>query len=198
MPGEVVSYFFHHQNPRLRLGFQVVLQCAPFLKGLKVSGLISLEEELCQGLPEMFNGLDIFWKLFSGKQEKCLLFLYRMEELEEYVRRPGIRKVLSNLGYQGMDLEEMLDHLGKRILMPGEGDKCFPHEIGAFLGYPAEDIEGFIEHGGKECLFAGYWKVYHDPLGAARTFWEFDRAREYAVNEFLAGKSLREILSEEG
>lgn len=198
MPGEVISYFFHHQNLRLRLGFQVVLQCAPFLKGLKVSGLISLEDTLCGGLPGLIGGLDISWKIFWRKQGKCLLFLYRREGLEEYLSRPDIRKVLAGLGYRGMDLEQMLGHLGKRILKLCEGQESFPHEIGAFLGYPAEDIEGFIEHGGKECLFAGYWKVYHDPLGAARTFWKFDRARERAVNEFLAGKSLREIWSEEG
>ena len=33
MPAEVAAYFLKHQNLRLRLDFQIVLQCAPFLKG---------------------------------------------------------------------------------------------------------------------------------------------------------------------
>lgn len=197
MPAELVSYFFHHQNMRLRLQFQVVLQCAPFLKGLKASSLISSEEDLCAGMPEIFSGLDISWKVLLRKNGKCLLFFYRTEELEEYVNRPGIRKVLEEFGYKGMDLEEMLDYLEKRVCGIDGGSKGFPHEIGAFLGYPPEDIIGFINNSGKKYLFTGYWKVYHDPLGAVRTFRAFDEAQAHAVNELLSGKPLREILSGE-
>ena len=39
----------------------------------------------------------------------------------------------------------------------------------------------------------GYWKVYSDPAGARMVFKEFDRAKNCAVNEFLTGKSIREI-----
>lgn len=197
MPAEVISYFFHHQNLRLRLHFQVVLQCAPFLKGLKASSMISLRENLCAGLPGMFGGINISWKILLRKKGKCLLLFYSAEELEEYVNRPEIRKVLDGFGYQGMDLDEMLDHLEKRMWSMDEGRKGFPHEIGAFLGYPAEDVEGFIKNNGKNYLFIGYWKVYHDPFGAARTFRAFDEARKYVVNEFLSGKSLQEIIREE-
>ena len=41
MPAEVLSYFLKNSDRRIRLGFQVVLQCAPFLKGLKVSCVIT-------------------------------------------------------------------------------------------------------------------------------------------------------------
>ena len=37
MPAEVLSYFLKHEDIRLKLRFQIVLQCAPFLKGKKVS-----------------------------------------------------------------------------------------------------------------------------------------------------------------
>ena len=33
MPAEVTAYFLKHQDLRLRLEFQIVCQCAPFLKG---------------------------------------------------------------------------------------------------------------------------------------------------------------------
>ena len=46
MPTEVLSYYLKNEDRKVRLGFQVILQCAPFLKGLKVSGLISMENEL--------------------------------------------------------------------------------------------------------------------------------------------------------
>lgn len=197
MPAEVIAYFFHHQNLRLRLHFQVVLQCAPFLKGLKASSLISLGENLYAGLPEMFGNMGISWKVLVRKKGKCLILFYRAEELEEYVNRPEIRKILDGFGYRGMNLGEMLDYLEKQVCSIGEERKGFPHEIGFFLGYPAEDVEGFIKNKGKNYLFIGYWKVYQDPFGAARTFRAFDEARKYAVNEFLSGKSLQEILIEE-
>ena len=37
MPTEVLSYYLKNEDRKVRLGFQVILQCAPFLKGLKVS-----------------------------------------------------------------------------------------------------------------------------------------------------------------
>ena len=39
----------------------------------------------------------------------------------------------------------------------------------------------------------GYWKVYSDLARARMIFQEYDHARDCAVNEFLTGKSIREI-----
>ena len=69
----------------------------------------------------------------------------------------------------------------------------FPHEIGIFLGYPVEDVRGFIENEGQKYLMIGYWKVYKNLSRAKMIFNEYDRAKDCAVNEFLTGKSLREI-----
>ncbi len=193
MPAEVISYFLNHQNSLIRLHFQVVLQCAPLLKGLKASSLLSLEESLYASLPEMFCGTDISCKVLMRRKERDLILFYRAEELKEYVGRVEVRRVLNGFGYQGMDWEDMLDYLKERVSSMDGRTKKFPHEIGAFLGYPAKDVEGFIKNNGKKYIFSGYWKVYHDPSGAARTFFAFDKAKEYAVYEFLSGKSLREI-----
>ena len=196
MPAEVAAYFLKHQNLRLRLEFQIVLQCAPFLKGLRAASLIAIEERLCAELPEFFRGTKVIWRILEVRKEKALVFFYRREELEESVNRPGIRRILGRFGYRGMGLEEMLDTLTERMDAPGREEKSFPHEIGAFLGYPAGDVEGFIRTGGRQYLAVGYWKVYQDAICAARTFRSFDDAKIYAVNEFLSGKSLREIVSE--
>ena len=69
----------------------------------------------------------------------------------------------------------------------------FPHEIGVFLGYPVKDVRGFIENEGKRYLMIGYWKVYSDLADARMIFKEYDRAKDCAVNEFLSGKSVRDI-----
>lgn len=197
MPAEVLSYFLKHNNLQLRLGFQVILKCAPFLKGLKVANAVSINEELCEGIERLFEGMNISWRILSRKEGKCLILFYRAEELEEYLQRPEQRKILREFGYSCQGLEEMLDHLSRRICILGGGDWGFPHEIGVFLGYPAEDVWGFIENAGKQYLFVGYWKVYHNPSFAKKTFKKYDQAIECAVNEFLAGKSFREIMEVE-
>ncbi len=80
MPAEVAAYFLKHQDLRLRLEFQIVLQCAPFLKGLRASSLIALEERLCGELPEFFRGTKVIWRILEVRKEKALVFFYRREE----------------------------------------------------------------------------------------------------------------------
>ena len=193
MPAEVLTYFLKNSDRRIRLGFQVVLQCAPFLKGLKISCGITMDAELYEGLGELFSGMDISYHKLSEADGRCLVLFYRPSELKEYLGRSDIRALIREYGYQDMGIEEMLDRLARRVRACSELGLGFPHEIGAFFGYPAEDVRGFIENEGREYLMIGYWKVYSDPAGARMIFKEFDRAKDCAVNEFLTGKSIREI-----
>lgn len=193
MPAEVLSYFLKNKNRMVRLGFQIVLQCAPFLKGLKVSCVISMEESLYSGLEELLGGMDISYHRLSGSEGKCLVLFYRPEELERFLGSREISALLAEYGYADMTLEEMLERLTGRAADFAARGMGFPHEIGAFLGYPAEDVRGFIENEGRRYLMIGYWKVYSDLAGARMIFKEYDRAKVSAVNEFLTGKSIREI-----
>mgnify|MGYP005764470441 FL=1 len=193
MPAEVLTYFLKNDDRKLRLGFQIALQCAPFLKGLKVSCVITVEEELFSALPEVLSGMDVSWQRLSGSEGKCLVLFYRPDELREYLKDPQIGRLIGEYGYGGMDLPGMLRRLGERVRNCAERGMGFPHEIGAFLGYPAGDVRGFIENGGRDFLLTGYWKVYQDPAGARMIFKEYDRAKTCAVNEFLNGRSIREI-----
>ena len=178
----------------IRLTFQVVLQCAPFLKGLKVSCMITMDEELCQGLEEMFRGMDISWYILSRSGGRCLILFYREAGLSAHLKSLPVRRLIREYGYKDeMELSEMLSRLSGRARDFAERDMGFPHEIGAFLGYPAEDVRGFIKNQGRKFLMTGYWKVYSDPERAGIIFKEFDRAKTCAVNEFLTGKSIREI-----
>lgn len=193
MPTEVLSYFLKNSNRKTRLGFQIALQCAPFLKGLKVSCVITLDSGLYGELAELFRGMDISYRRLSGSEGKCLVLFYRPEELEGSLNQPETRELIREYGYADMKLDAMLKRLCERIRESGRREMGFPHEIGAFLGYPVGDIRGFIENEGQRYLMIGYWKVYGDLTGARMKFKEYDRARDCAVNEFLTGKSIREI-----
>lgn len=46
MPTEVISYYLKNEDRLVRLGFQVALQCAPVLKGIKISCLISMDARM--------------------------------------------------------------------------------------------------------------------------------------------------------
>ena len=193
MPAEVLSYFLKNRDQRLRLAFQVVLQCAPFLKGLKVSCVISLEEILYEGLAELLRDTGISYHRLSCSEGKCLVLFYRPNELERYLNSPKIRGLIREYGYVDMSLERMLYRLYSRVDDFAKRGMGFPHEIGAFLGYPADDVKGFIENQGRKYLMIGYWKVYSDLTKARMIFKEYDRAKDCAVNEFITGKSIREI-----
>ena len=66
-----------------------------------------------------------------------------------------------------------------------------------------EDVEPekMLERLSKTCLsvfrwrnlFSGYWKVYNNPGRAKMIFWAYDKAKTSAVNEYLIGKSIRDI-----
>ena len=193
MPTEVMTYYMNHQDMYLRLGFQMVMQCAPFLKGMKAASLILVREELCGAFETLLGGMNIFWKVLSGNKGKSLVLFYRKDCLESCLKHPGAQTILRKTGYESEKLDEMLDALAERITEQQICSGKFPHEIGLFLGYPPEDVEDFIRKKGKEFLFIGYWKVYHNPSKAKKTFKEFDRAKQDAVNDFLSGKTIKEI-----
>lgn len=193
MPKEILSYYLKNRDSQIRLGFQIALQCAPFLKRLKVSCVITMDAGLYGTLEKIFRGVDIAWHCLSQSEGKCLILFYRPLQMEEYLSEGKVRALLREYGYGGMDLEEMLDRLSGRIRAFSGKGMGFPHEIGAFLGYPVEDVRGFIENEGQKYLMIGYWKVYNDLACARVTFKEYDRAKNCAVNEFLIGKSIREI-----
>lgn len=193
MPAEVLSYFLKYSDRRIRLGFQVALQCAPFLKRLKVSCVITLDSELYGELDALFCGMNISYHMLSESDGKCLVLFYRPEELEAHLRGPEISSLIREYGYCSRDLSKTLRRLTLRVRECMKNGMGFPHEIGAFLGYPVNDVRGFIQNEGKGCLMTGYWKVYENLAGAKMIFNKYDRAKDSAVNEFLTGKTIREI-----
>ena len=192
MPAEVLSYFLKHEDIRLKLRFQIVLQCAPFLKGKKVSCGITMEDSMYNELYNILGGSGISYRRLSAAEGRCLVLFYREKELSEYLNRVGIRSFIREFGYLEMGLDEMLERLSCRTALFSREEIGYPHEIGIFFGYPVEDVQGFIRNAGREYLFLGYWKVYSNPMAAKMIFKEYDQAKVCAVNEFLTGKSIKD------
>ena len=166
MPVEVVSYMLSNKDIRMRLGFQLILQCAPFLKGIKVASITNVDR----------RHLKEFWRVLDG------------------TGRREIRRFLESYGYDRKDLDWILQKLSARVCQYTCDGMGFPHEIGAFLDYPIDDVKCFIDKRGQDCLMTGYWKVYHNPERAKMIFLAYDKAKISAVNEFLAGKRIRDIV----
>ena len=193
MSKEVVSYMLSGMDNMKSLQVQLILQCAPFLKGIKIACILNITEENSRELYEILEGTGIKFKILTRNYGKCLVFLYRRESFSRYLKRTDVREFLGSYGYEDVEPEKMLERLSKRVCQYSNGEICFPHEIGAFLDYPIDDVKCFIEKDGKDSLFSGYWKVYNNPGRAKMIFWAYDKAKTSAVNEYLIGKSIRDI-----
>ena len=193
MSKEVVSYMLSGMDNMKSLQVQLILQCAPFLKGIKIACILNITEENSRELYEILEGTGIKFKILTRNHGKCLVLLYRRESFSRYLKRTDVREFLGAYGYEDVEPEKMLERLSKRVCQYSDGEICFPHEIGAFLDYPIDDVKCFIEKDGKDSLFSGYWKVYNNPGRAKMIFWAYDKAKTSAVNEYLIGKNIRDI-----
>ena len=193
MSKEVVSYMLSGMDNMKSLQVQLILQCAPFLKGIKIACILNITEENSRELYEILEGTGIKFKILTRNHGKCLVLLYRRESFSRYLKRTDVREFLGSYGYEDVEPEKMLERLSKRVCQYSDGEICFPHEIGAFLDYPIDDVKCFIEKDGKVSLFSGYWKVYNNPGRAKMIFWAYDKAKTSAVNEYLIGKNIRDI-----
>lgn len=193
MSHEVISYLLKNKNMKKRLQFQLVLQCAPFLKRLRASCIINLQRMLCSELDETLSDTDISYVVLSEEGDRCLVLFFRENDFLEYLNLSEVKRFLESYGYETFAIADVLAHLQKRIGKFFHDEQKFPHEMGVVLGYPVEDVKGFIEFGGQGCLLSGYWKVYDNLQQAKRTFGMYDYAKVCAVNEFVAGKPIAEI-----
>ncbi len=193
MPAEVVSFLFTNVNLKNRLQLYLVIQCAPFLKGFKAACMMNMERECCCGLEHVLMGTDVEYRILTENKGKCLIFLFRRKVLTACLEKDEIKEFLRQYGYVCHSLDIVLRRLSDRVRRYSGRDIGFPHEIGVFLGYPIEDVRCFIERGGKGEVMSGYWKVYCNPGRAQLLFLAYDKARASAVNEYLAGRTIREI-----
>lgn len=176
-----------------RLELRVCVQCAPVLKGIKASNLITVAKGSLKMLKQAMEGTGITCvSLFSGERTDVLL-LFRRQMLGELLKQEDVRNFLKDCGYGETDLPSVLVGLRRAYMAFSSGEADFPHELGVILEYPVPDVIDFIRYKGEQFLFTGYWKVYHDPEQARIRFRQYDKAREMAVQQIIDGRSLREV-----
>lgn len=195
MPVEVLACMLADKDSFKRVQFQLILQCAPLFKGYKVACIVNMRREDMRTMHMILDGTGISYRALSYCKGKYLVLLYRQTKLVEYLKKTEVQSFLNSYGYKESSLSKVLERLSRRVQEHSRNHLEFPHEIGIFLNYPLEDVRGFIEHKGQDSLLSGYWKVYHDPEQAKYIFGTYDQAKDCAVNEFLEGKTIREIVA---
>lgn len=193
MPAEVMLEFLRNCSQEERLGFRVVTQCAPVLKGIKVSNLITVQSGTWNQVCRYLEKSRIICILLYADAEREVLFLYRHGLLEQLLGQRKVRQFLREYGYRHFGVREVLVLLKKRYHRYAKTGAEFPHELGVLLEYPIEDVKGFIVNRGQNCLLTKYWKVYHDQDYAERIFQLYDEAKEHALEEIVKGYSLDRV-----
>ena len=201
MPIEEITRYLHTdtETGRKNLHMMLAIHCAPFLKGMKESTMLTLPRKQAVELAELAAEAGLNWYFLFHEDGKDMVFLYRREAFLRYVKRPDVERFLAERGYLEKNGSEaflacrILGELSRRMNRYFHGKGEFPHEVGVLLGYPARDVEDYIRLEGRGCLLVGYWKVYHNVRLAKRTFAAFDEAREQTVREVLEGKELHQL-----
>lgn len=193
MSTETILTFLEECTPERRLGFQVVSQCAPVLKGIKASNLITIKTGTCHQVMEGLQGSRIKGVRLHQNREKEVLFLYRSELLEQHLGNEEAAMFLRRCGYHSLEIDYVLERMKGRYEQYADAGKSFPHELGVLLEYPVHDVREFIRNKGRNSLVAKYWKVYHNTESALDVFSKYDQARETALGEIIQGYPLVQV-----
>lgn len=193
MSAETMLHFLNNCTPEEKFGFRVVTQCAPVLKGVKISNLITMKPGGWRKIRAYLKKSRIICIPLYADAEKEVLFLYRYEQLERHLKNREVREFLRNCGYESFEVASVLVRLRRRYRLYAGISKEFPHELGVLLGYPVGDVQGFIDNRGENSLTSRYWKVYQNPKEAEKIFDLYDRVKEQALKEIMCGRTLSHV-----
>ena len=193
MSAETMLHFLNNCTPEEKFGFRVVTQCAPVLKGVKISNLITMKPGGWRKIRTYLKKSRIICIPLYADAEKEVLFLYRYDQLERHLKNREVREFLRGCGYESFEVASVLVRLRRRYRLYAGISKEFPHELGVLLGYPVGDVQGFIDNRGENSLTSRYWKVYQNPKEAERIFDLYDRVKEQALKEIMCGRTLSHV-----
>lgn len=193
MSAETMLHFLNNCTPEEKFGFRVVTQCAPVLKGVKISNLITMKPGGWRKIRAYLKKSRIICIPLYADAEKEVLFLYRYEQLERHLKNREVREFLRSCGYESFEVASVLVRLRRRYQLYAGISKEFPHELGILLGYPVGDVQGFIDNRGENSLTSRYWKVYQNPKEAEKIFDLYDRVKEQALKEIMCGRTLSHV-----
>lgn len=198
MSADIYASYLNRCPAHARLSFCVASQCAPVLKGIKASNIITMKAGTWRILRKVFkNSKIICIPLWLG-EEKDVLLLYRYGHLTRLLKEERSIRFLRAYGYDRIETAAVIIRFRMRYQEYMSGSGPFPHELGVILEYPVEDVESFIIHGGKNSLLTSYWKVYHNKEQAEQIFRLYDQARQTAIEEVLRGYPLEVIVENNG
>ncbi|MBQ8983327.1 MAG: DUF3793 family protein [Lachnospiraceae bacterium] len=187
MPINEITDFMNSDNCLCQVEMQLAIHCAPLLQGIKLSNLVKLtqaqSEELCRHIRQ--SGLSVWF--LSYEQDGNQVLLFRRDQMQAFLNKSRIQKVLRRFGYHDYSLASVMTRLSSHMKDYKDGRQEFPHELGILLGYPICDVLAYMENHGENYKCCGYWKVYHDPSSALRRFAAFNEARDTAVTNVLRG-----------
>ena len=193
MSAETMLHFLNNCTPEEKFGFRVVTQCAPVLKGVKISNLITMKPGGWRKIRAYLKKSRIICIPLYADAEKEVLFLYCYEQLERHLKNREVREFLRSCGYESFEVASVLVRLRRRYRLYAGISKEFPHELGVLLGYPVGDVQGFIDNRGENSLTSRYWKVYQNPKEAEKIFDLYDRVKEQALKEIMCGRTLSHV-----
>ena len=193
MSAETMLHFLNNCTPEEKFGFRVVTQCAPVLKGVKISNLITMKPGGWRKIRAYLKKSRIICIPLYADAEKEVLFLYRYEQLERHLKNREVREFLRSCGYESFEVASVLVRLRRRYQLYAGISKEFPHELGVLLGYPVGDVQGFIDNRGENSLTSRYWKVYQNPKEAEKIFDLYDRVKEQSLKEIMCGRTLSHV-----
>lgn len=152
---------------------ELVEHASPTMAGLKTGSLFLCRYE---DRGEFIGEVRDYNRRFAGKgvsivplymrEDRALVYAFRMTHLTADLQKEDARKILSEDGYDCSDAGKCIRRLAEQF----ETGDSFPHEVGLFLSYPPEDVAGFIRNHAANCKYTGLWKVYGDVDSAKRTF----------------------------
>lgn len=181
-------------SKNLALEQQIAYQCAPVLLDIKPANLLIIDNTDWEDVKKIFWKTDIEMEKLEMRKKKIMVFLYRREELQEYLFSSQIRYFLKQNGYLSKSLEGMIAYLKRKYMLYQTKNIEFPHEVGVFLGYPLDDVKGFMENKGKNYLLSGYWKVYNKEFHQDKLFHYYNEGRMLLWKLLKDGITLRQIL----
>jgi len=172
-----------------RLALSLLFHSAPVVFDTKPAALVNLgkpEGEPCtlwishrRDFKEMLEKYLLKVREYRITGGSMLVFIYQPHRLFDILAGGSIPETLAGFGYkEPHKASSVLDSLDDRF------SRSFPHELGLLLGYPPKDVTGFILNNGKHYLLNGYWKVYHNPVQALKTFGNYDKAGEKMLKLF--------------
>ena len=173
---------------------KMVLQCAPLIKGIKMSNLLIVSSKDEEAVRVILKKTGIIHYRLLRQDEKTTFLLFRKLQLAMHLSDPDVQRILKANGYEDVSLGGILRTFQYRYQTYMEQGEGFPHEMGLLLGYPVEDVEGFIEHKGKNYLYSGYWKVYEDVASKMKLFEDYENAKEELIVLLANGHGIRSII----